>query len=101
MSDANSSWSQLSLILIPKKDEALWAKLENCKTLIEKHFEQPLTWERNYVKEAGDSVARVYVKTDGNIYVKEKWTDMIHFMIDNMLRMESAFKEIQDYLIHF
>ncbi len=83
------------------KDEKLWEHLTQCKTLIEHHFEQPLTWDKGFVREAGNIVARVYTSTTGNIYDKEQWPDMIHFMIDNMLRMEEAYREIQDFLIHF
>ena len=84
-----------------EKDEALWAKLENCRKLIEAHFETDVYWNKEYQREAGNIVARVYVMRDGDIYNKEMWPDMIHFMIDNMLRMQAAFLEIQDYMIHF
>lgn len=83
------------------KDEALWTRLTQCKTLIERHFEQPLTWDRQFPREAGNLVARVYVATTGNIYNKEQWPDMFHFMIDNMLRMEAAYREIQDFVVHY
>ena len=84
-----------------ERDEALWSKLENCRKMIEAHFEAEVHWKRDFVREAGNTVARVYVMTEGDIYDKEKWADMIHFMLDNMLRLESAYKEIQDYLVHF
>ncbi len=84
-----------------ERDEALWAKLENCRKLIERHFESPLTWDPAFVREAGNTVRRVYISTEGDIYNKESWPELIHFMIDNMLHMEAAYKEISDYMIHF
>lgn len=83
------------------KDAALWDKLLKCKTLIERHFEQEVIWDREFVRVAGNTVARIYVETEGDIYDKEKWPEMIHFMIDNMLRLESAYKEIQDFMANF
>ena len=83
-----------------KLDE-LWTKMSNCRQLFEDNFGQSLIWQKDYIKTAGDTAARIYVETEGDIYDKEKWPDMIHFMIDNMLRMEKAFRVVQDYLIHF
>ncbi|MBQ3635636.1 MAG: DUF4268 domain-containing protein [Bacteroidales bacterium] len=84
-----------------EKDEELWAKMENCRKLIERHFEAEVKWEREYVREAGNKVARIYVETTGDIYQKEQWPDMIYFMLDNMLRLEAAYREIRDYVVHF
>lgn len=83
------------------KDATLWQHLTQCKALVERHFETELIWDKNFVREAGNVVARVYTSTTGNIYDKEQWPDMIHFMIDNMMRMEAAYREIQDFMIHF
>lgn len=88
----------------PKSDsklDELWIKMNNCRKLFEENFGEPLIWEKEYVKSAGDTAARIYVEQEGNIYDKEKWPEMIRFMIDNMLRMEKAFRVVQDYLIHF
>ncbi len=83
------------------RDARLWDKLVNCKTLIEKHFEATVVYKECFVREAGNEVKRVYVVRDGDIYDKTQWSDMIYFMIDNMLRMEAAYREIQDYLVNF
>lgn len=102
--DVNREFAMVAMEINPtgsEKKAELWQKMQNCKTLFEKTFGGPLTWEENYIKEAGDSVIRIYVKTEGDMYNKEKWSDMIYFLIDNMIRMEAAFTEIQDYLIHF
>lgn len=81
--------------------EELWTKMNNCRQLFETEFGSQLVWNRHYTKSAGDSVARIYIEMPADMYNKEMWPDMIHFLIDNMLRMEKAFKEVQDYLIHF
>ncbi len=44
---------------------------------------------------------RIYVETAGDLYNKDMWSDMLRFMIDNMIKLEKAFREVQDYLIHF
>lgn len=83
------------------RDKRLWEKLNECRGLIERNFDAPLTWDADFVREAGNTVARVYVATEGDIYAKEQWQGMISFLIDNMLRMEKAYKSIQDYMMHF
>ncbi len=83
------------------KDNALWERLCQCRPLIEKHFEAQLVWDKEFVREAGNVVKRLYVMTEGNIYDKEQWPAMIHFMIDNMLRLEEAYREIEDFMAHF
>lgn len=84
-----------------EKDKKLWEKLVGCKILIEKNFEEPLTWDPEFVREAGNTVHRAYVSTEGDIYNKDKWPEMLRFMIDNMMRMEKAYRSIQDYMMHF
>lgn len=82
--------------------EGLWSKMENCKPMFSKIFGgDKLIWQKEYQKEAGDMVGRIYVSTPGDLFDKEKWSDMTRFMIDNMIQLETAFKEVQDYLKHF
>ncbi len=73
----------------------------SCKAIFEDAFGGELIWQRNYTKAAGDTCARIYVEMSGDIYQKELWPEMIHFLIDAMLRLERAFLLVQDYLIHF
>lgn len=83
------------------KNEALWDKLTKCKTILERHFEEEVIWSPQFVREAGNIVHRAYVMREGDIYNREQWPEMIHFMIDNMLRLEKAYREIQDYMVNF
>lgn len=78
----------------------LFQKLEACKTIIEDIFGEPMVWDFFYEKENGQTVARVYVQTEGDIYCQEKWPEMIHFLIDRMLRLEKAFLEVKDFLVY-
>lgn len=80
------------------REQELWDKMVACRNVFEKEFGEPLTWERHYVKEAGDTAARIYVSQPGNIYDRALWSEMIHFLIDRMLRLEKAFNVVQDYL---
>ena len=84
-----------------EKQNALWEKMNNCKALFEKSFGGPLIWDRNYTKQSGEDVIRIYVETPGDLYNRDMWSDMLRFMIDNMIKLEKAFREVQDYLIHF
>ncbi len=102
--DVDRTKAMVALEINPKGDgklEELWTKMESCRTLFEQTYGAQLTWEHDYVKEAGDTAARIYVSMPGDIYNKELWPEMIHFLIDNMIRMEKAFRVVQDYLIHF
>lgn len=102
--DVNREFAMVAMEINPtgkEKKAELWQKMQNCKTLFETTFGGQLTWDDNYIKDAGDSVIRIYVKTEGDMYDREKWSSMIHFLIDNMIRLETAFLEVQDYLIHF
>lgn len=77
---------------------ALWEKLLSCKSLFEETYGDTLIWDEAYQKEAGDIVYRIYKKCDGDIYRQDLWPDMIYFLIDNMMKMEKAFLEVQDFL---
>ncbi len=81
-----------------EKDNRIWQKLTQCRSLIQRYFDSELTWDDNFIREAGNTVKRIYVRTTGDIYNKDLWPDMIHFMIDNMLRLENAFREIKDFI---
>ena len=84
------------------KDEekrlALFEKLETTKSLFEKHFGEPMIWNRAYAKDNGREVCRVYVERPGDIYIRETWPEIHRFMIDRMVRLEKAFLVVKDYL---
>lgn len=56
---------------------------------LEDDFGDKLVWERLDDKKA----CRIkYENTEFNVFEKECWDDMIHFLVDGMVRMEKAFK---------
>lgn len=81
------------------RDAELWIKLLECRPLLQQHFEEPLTFDENFLREAGNRVCRVYTAQVGNVNDREQWADMIHFMIDRMLRLERAWKVVCDYVV--
>ncbi|MCQ2204797.1 MAG: DUF4268 domain-containing protein [Bacteroidales bacterium] len=102
--DVDNKMAMVAMEINPQQDEKLenlWEKMISCRSLFEEEFGSPLIWEKEYVKQAGDTCARIYVRRDANIYDQEQWPDMIHFLISNMLNLEKAFLVVQDYLIHF
>ena len=76
----------------------VYEKLEATKKLFENEFGDELTWDFAYEKEHGEQVCRVYKEMDGDFMVPEQWPAIFKFLIDNMLGMEKAFLEVQDYL---
>lgn len=61
---------------------------ESRKTSIEDSFGAPLIWERLDNKRG----SRVKAETTGNILDRSLWDDMINFMIESMIHIETAFK---------
>lgn len=79
----------------------LYEKLEACKGIIENTFGAPLTWDYLYTKTEGLEVCRVYEEMKpADLYQQEQWPEVMKFMIDRMLRMEKAFLEVKDFLMH-
>ena len=91
----------LALEINKKQEEKrleLYERLEACKTIFEKSFGKPLTWNYMYEKPTGEQVCRVYVEMEADLYEVEKWPPVSFFLIDNMMRMEKAFLEVKDFL---
>jgi len=79
----------------------LYEKLEACKSIIESEFENPLKWDYVYTKTEGKEVCRVYDELiPADLYQQDQWPVVMKFMIDRMIRMEKAFLEIKDFLLH-
>ena len=47
-----------------------------------------MVWERLDTKRA----SRIKIETNGNVTDKEQWDDMIEFMTDSMVNLDSALK---------
>lgn len=76
----------------------LYEKLEAAKSVFEAAFGEPLIWDFAYEKPTGESVCRVYVEQPGDILNETLWPDMLFFLIDRMIKMETAFLEVKDYM---
>jgi hypothetical protein len=76
----------------------LFEKLEAAKSIFETEFGGPLIWDYAYEKPTGESVCRVYVEQPGDIHNQEQWPEMLHFLIDNMIKLEKAFLEVKEYM---
>ena len=69
----------------------LYEKLYACKTIFENEYGLPLLWERNYLKPEGKTVCRAYNQMACDMYNQDLWPDIMHFLIDHMLRMRNNF----------
>ncbi|MBS2098387.1 DUF4268 domain-containing protein [Carboxylicivirga linearis] len=78
----------------------LYEKLEACKSIFETTYEGELTWDYVYTKDGEKEVCRVYEQMPSDIYQEELWPDTMKFMINRMLRLEKAFLEVKDFLLH-
>ncbi len=79
----------------------LYEKLEACKSIIESEFENELNWDFIYSKEEGRDVCRIYDElSPADMYRQDQWPEVMKFMIDRMIRMEKAFMEVKDFLLH-
>ncbi|WP_439182952.1 DUF4268 domain-containing protein [Carboxylicivirga taeanensis] len=79
----------------------LYEKLEACKGIFENEFGGPLAWDYLYTKDEGREVCRVYEElAPADLYQEEQWPVVMKFMIDRMIRLEKAFLEVKDFLLH-
>jgi len=77
----------------------LYEKLEALKKLLEEAMEAPMNWELDYVRENGKSVSRIYLQKENiDIYNKETWSRAHQFMYENMMKLESFYRDYNDYL---
>ena len=79
----------------------LFEKLEACKNIFETQYGGALTWDYLYTKTEGKEVCRVYEEmAPADMYNQEQWPEIMRFLIDRMIRMEKAFEEVKDFLMH-
>ncbi len=78
----------------------LYEKLEACKAIFEDTYEGELKWDYLYTKKEGKEVCRVYEQIPADMYQEEQWPETMKFMINRMLRIEKAFLEVKDFLLH-
>ena len=76
----------------------LFEKLEAVKKVLEETMATPMIWELEYIRENGKSVSRIYIQKEGvDIYKRETWPAAHQFMYDQMMKLESFYREYRDY----
>lgn len=75
----------------------LFEKFETYKSIMEKQFPDGLIWDFAYVRECGTEVCRIYTHKPGiDIHRRIQWMDFYKFMIEEMLKLEKAFKMVKE-----
>lgn len=72
------------------ENKAIFDKLFAYKEKIETKFEAELDWQR---LDDGKGSRIAYSLTNVNIFNKENWAEMIQFLTDHMIKLESAIKD--------
>lgn len=76
----------------------LYEKLESVKKVLEEAMKVPMIWELEYIRENGKSVSRIYLQKEGvDIYNKDTWPKAHQFMYDNMMKLETFYREYRDF----
>jgi hypothetical protein len=70
------------------ENEFVFDELHQLRIQIEKDYGGPLTWERLDERRA----CRIKAETPGNVFDREQWDPMMEFLVDSMIRLESALK---------
>ncbi len=73
--------------------------LSSYKIILEEGFNDGFVWELCYRRESGEEVSRIYVENKSyDMHKQHQWADIYAFFIENMLKLERNFFEIQDIL---
>ncbi len=99
--DVNREYAMVALEINHSSEDRrlkLFWKLEACKSLFETAFGMPLKWNLTFMKDDKNHACRVYTSMPADIYNQECWPDVMYFLIDRMIRMETAFLEVKDFL---
>jgi hypothetical protein len=76
----------------------LYEKLESVKKRLEEAMETAMIWELEYIRENGKSVSRIYLQLEGvDIYDRDTWARAHQFMYDNMMKLETFYREYKDF----
>lgn len=78
------------------QQEKLYNHFLEHRELLESAFDTPLLWDRNYTKDCGKQVIRIYKQRSGlDIHHQEQWNDFYEFLVDNMIRLEKGFVQVK------
>ncbi|MDR9458433.1 MAG: DUF4268 domain-containing protein [Salegentibacter sp.] len=98
----NRKFAQVSLDVIDP-DELFRAyyfeKLLSLKQILRNEYLPEAIFEEDYELPEGKTISRVYVQLDGvNIHNRQQWPEVMKFLNEHMLQLESFFEEYRDYL---
>ncbi|WP_026474146.1 DUF4268 domain-containing protein [Alkaliflexus imshenetskii] len=99
--DVDRQKAQVALEINHRSEERrlqLFEKLQAAKSIFEAEFGEPLIWDFAFEKPTGEQVCRVYTEMEADIHDQEKWSDLMYFLIDRMIRLEKAFLEVKEYM---
>ena len=79
-----------------ERQEKLCAHFEEYRQYLDDEFEGNLIWDKNYTKDCGKRVVRIYCMREGlDIHRQEQWNDFYEYLVANMIKMERGFTQIK------
>ncbi len=75
----------------------LYDHFESYKVVMEQDFPEGLIWLRDYRRESGQRVSRIYTQKLGiDIHRQDQWEEFYAFMCDGMIKLELAFGDVKE-----
>jgi hypothetical protein len=100
--DVNREQALVMIEINSRKEERrleIFETLEKYKRILENGFPDGLIWDFCVVRESGQEVCRIYAAMDHvDFHRQNQWPDIYNFFIENMLKLETNFLEIQEVL---
>ncbi|MCT4638005.1 MAG: DUF4268 domain-containing protein [Bacteroidales bacterium] len=85
-----------------QKRERIFEIISSYRAVIEETLGDDFVWDNDYkvVIDGGEfAISRIYIKLEGVSYFnKSDWNNIHSFFITNMLKLESAYKDVYDIL---
>jgi len=74
-------------------------RLLSLKTILTTEYLENVIFDQNYSLENGKIVSRIYLELQNvNIYNRDNWKEVMHFLSTNMIKLEAFFIEYKDYI---
>lgn len=78
---------------------AVFEQLQSYKSIMEEAFGETLIWEYLYTMPTGKEVCRIFYEKGGfDFHVRQQWPDIYRFFTAYMIKMETAFKEVNEFI---
>ncbi|MDT0691867.1 DUF4268 domain-containing protein [Salegentibacter sp. F188] len=83
----------------PVIQEYYYEKLISLKKMLKSEYLPQARFEENYLLPEGKTVSRIYVQLDNvSIHNKNDWQQVQAFLAENMLKMETFFRDFEDFI---